>query len=53
MYKDLMKCTRQLLNEYITDCLGEDGTEWSCKEDLVSDLVSFGYGQECLEYING
>ena len=28
MYEDLMKFTRQLLNEYVTDVLGEDGNTW-------------------------
>lgn len=53
MYKDLMKCTRKLLNEYVQDVLGEDDVSWDCKEDLVSDLISFGHGEECLEYVNG
>lgn len=51
MFKKLMNFTRSDLNMYMTDCHGEDGAEWPGKEDLVSDILSFGYAQECIGYL--
>ena len=53
IYKELMTFKRTEINTFMTNCYGEDGTEWDCKEDLISDIISFGHGAECLDYLKG
>ena len=53
MFTELMQFTRKQLNTVMFDLFGEDGKEWFDKEDLCSDLVSFGHGEEALEYLKG
>lgn len=51
MFKKLMSFTRSDLNMYMMDCHGEYGTEWADKEDLVSDILAFRCGPECIGYL--
>ena len=51
MFKDLMKFKRSDLNMYMVDCFNEDGAEWDDKHDLISDIISFGYAQDCIDYL--
>lgn len=47
------KLTRKTLECYMTDCHGFDAeqlAEWECKSDLIADIRSFGWEQDCMEY---
>lgn len=50
MEAKLNKLRRYQLNAYMMDCQCIDGNDWPTKEDLVSDIIHFGYGQACLAY---
>ena len=46
--------TRKQLEAYMTDCHGFDKdqlSEWDTKSDLWADIKSFGWEQECKDYI--
>lgn len=46
---------RAKLESYMTDCHGFDAeqlTEWKYKEDLCADIISFGWEDDCREYLS-
>jgi len=46
--------TREQLESYMTDCHAFDKeqlAEWKNKQDLISDIKSFGWEANCLEYL--
>lgn len=50
--KRLLKLTRKSLNSYLVDCHSfskSEVAEWDDKEDLVSDIIRLGWGENCLE----
>lgn len=40
------------LCSYMQDVHGIDGNEWPCKVDLISDIRSYGWEQDCIDYLS-
>lgn len=51
MTHTLHKHTLKDLSYYMTDVHGLDASEWPCKADLISDIVSYGWANDCAEYL--
>lgn len=51
----LASFTRKQLESYMTDCHGFDAeqlAEWDTKDDLAADIRSFGWQNDCIEYLS-